>query len=105
MQQKEFYNTIGQPSVAEFKDRGSRFIAYTFSIQTTDDFKNHLNPNSLEILPKVYAEPSLAHAKLTDHFQFMRIGYFCLDSDSTSGKLVFNRTVTLRDMWAKEAKK
>lgn len=73
--------------------------------QIEDDFKNHLNPNSLEILPKVYAEPSLAHAKLTDHFQFMRIGYFCLDSDSTSGKLVFNRTVTLRDMWAKEAKK
>lgn len=73
--------------------------------QIEDDFKNHLNPNSLKVLPKVYAEPSLANAKLTEHYQFMRIGYFCLDKDSSSGKLIFNRTVTLRDMWAKEAKK
>ena len=70
-----------------------------------DDFKNHLNRESLKVLLKVYAEPSLAEATLTDRFQFMRTGYFCLDPDSTKDKLVFNRAVTLRDMWAKEARK
>lgn len=66
-----------------------------------DDFRKYLNPDSLKVL-NVFAEPALAEATLTDRFQFMRIGYFCLDSDSTKDKLVFNRTVTLRDMWAKE---
>lgn len=70
-----------------------------------DDFRNHLNPDSLKVLPTVYAEPELANAKLGDHFQFLRMGYFCLDPDSTPGRLIFNRTATLRDMWAKEAKK
>lgn len=70
-----------------------------------DDFRNHLNPESLQVLPKVYAEPEIVHAKLGEHFQFLRMGYFCLDPDTTSGKIVFNRTVTLRDMWAKEGKK
>jgi glutaminyl-tRNA synthetase len=69
-----------------------------------DDFRNHLNPASLKV-STVYAEPALANAKLGEHFQFLRMGYFCLDPDSTNGRLVFNRTVTLRDMWAKEAKK
>ena len=73
--------------------------------QLPEDFKTYLNPDSLKILPNVYAEPALAKAKAEDRYQFMRIGYFCLDQDSTSGKLVFNRAVTLRDMWAKEAKK
>jgi glutaminyl-tRNA synthetase len=68
-----------------------------------DDFRKYLNPDSLKVL-NVFAEPALAEATLTDRFQFMRIGYFCLDSDSTKDKLVFNRTVTLRDMWAKEKK-
>jgi glutaminyl-tRNA synthetase len=62
-----------------------------------DDFKNHLNPHSLEILNNVYAEPSLKNAKTGEHFQFLRMGYFCLDPDSSADKLVFNRTVTLRD--------
>ena len=70
-----------------------------------DDFKNHINPDSLKILSTVYAEPALGEATLTDRFQFMRTGYFCLDPDSTKGKLVFNRAVTLRDMWAKEVKR
>lgn len=69
-----------------------------------DDFKVHLNPNSLKVLSNVFAEPSLMEATIHDRFQFMRIGYFCLDSDSTKDKLVFNRTVMLRDMWAKEKK-
>src|SRR5258708_1797694 len=62
-----------------------------------DDFKNHLNPHSLHVLPKVYAEPKLLNAKLVDHFQFLRMGYFCLDPNSSGCKLLFNRTVTLRD--------
>ena len=66
-----------------------------------DDFTNHLNPDSLQI-QQGYAEPSLVDASMTDRFQFMRIGYFCLDKDSSKDKLVFNRTATLRDMWAKE---
>lgn len=70
-----------------------------------DDFRNHLNPNSLQVLNKVYAEPELVKAKPGEHFQFLRLGYFCLDSDSSKDKLIFNRTVTLRDMWAKESKK
>ena len=68
--------------------------------QAEGDFRTLLNPESLKVLPKVFAEPSLAMAKSDERFQFMRIGYFCLDPDSTPGKLVFNRTVTLRDMWA-----
>ena len=72
--------------------------------QIEDDFKNHLNPDSLKVLPKIYAEPALANAKLEDRFQFIRTGYFCLDADSTKDKLIFNRTVTLRDMWAKTNK-
>jgi glutaminyl-tRNA synthetase len=72
--------------------------------QIEDDFKNHLNPDSLKVVPKMYAEPALANAKLEDRFQFMRTGYFCLDTDSASGILVFNRTVTLRDTWAKANK-
>ncbi|HEX6224815.1 MAG TPA: glutamine--tRNA ligase/YqeY domain fusion protein [Chryseolinea sp.] len=70
-----------------------------------DDFTNHLNPNSLQILKRVYAEPELAKSKLGEHFQFLRMGYFCLDPDATSSKLIFNRTVTLRDTWAKGAGK
>ena len=70
-----------------------------------DDFKNHLNPESLKVLSKVYAEPSLKEAQEGDRFQFMRTGYFYKDKDSSSDRLVFNRTVTLKDMWAKEVKK
>ncbi|MEJ1238374.1 glutamine--tRNA ligase/YqeY domain fusion protein [Chryseolinea sp. T2] len=70
-----------------------------------DDFKNHLNPASLQILKTVYAEPELAKAKTGEHFQFLRMGYFCLDPDATSDKLIFNRTVTLRDTWTKGAAK
>lgn len=65
------------------------------------DFKDYINPNSLQIVTKAYAEPALAEATLADRFQFLRKGYFCLDKDSTADKLVFNRTVTLKDTWAK----
>lgn len=67
-----------------------------------DDFKNHLNPNSLEIKKDTALEPSLKKAKIGDLYQFERIGYFRVDEDSSKDNLVFNRTVTLRDNWAKK---
>lgn len=68
-----------------------------------DDFKNHLNPDSLEINTKGVLEPSLKYAKIGDQMQFERIGYFRVDEDSSSENLVFNRTITLRDNWAKKS--
>jgi glutaminyl-tRNA synthetase len=65
------------------------------------DWRANLNPNSLEVLPECYLEPSLATARAGDRFQFERLGYFCVDKDSQPGQLVFNRTVTLVDAWAK----
>jgi glutaminyl-tRNA synthetase len=65
------------------------------------DFTKNLNPNSLEILNHCKLEPSLAKAKPGDRFQFERLGYFCADTDSAEGKPIFNRTVSLRDDWAK----
>ncbi len=65
------------------------------------DFLDNLNPNSLEILTGCYVEPMLADAQPGDRFQFMRTGYFAVDPDTTAEKLVFNRTVSLRDTWAK----
>jgi glutaminyl-tRNA synthetase len=65
------------------------------------DFKDYLNPDSLQVLSNVFAEPALLEAKAEERYQFLRKGYFTLDKDSTSGKLIFNRTVTLRDNWAK----
>ena len=69
------------------------------------DFKEHLNPDSLKVLNGVYVEPGLADAAEGVNYQFIRKGYFVLDKDSEPGKLVFNQTVTLKDTWAKEAKK
>lgn len=67
-----------------------------------DDFINHLNPDSLTIVPNALVEPSLKDAKAGDQFQFERQGYFIVDKESTDDKLVFNRTVTLRDNWSKK---
>jgi glutaminyl-tRNA synthetase len=69
------------------------------------DFKDYINPHSLDIIPNALAEPSLKKSKPGDKFQFMRKGYFCVDKDSTADKIIFNRTVTLKDSWAKEAQK
>ncbi len=68
------------------------------------DFMEFLNPNSLEVI-KAYVEPSLQSANVRDRFQFQRLGYFAVDDDSTSKKLVFNKTVGLRDTWARTNKK
>jgi glutaminyl-tRNA synthetase len=69
-----------------------------------DDFKKHLNSHSLEVIT-AKCEPSLKAAKPEDRYQFERMAYFALDYDSKPGKLVFNRTITLKDTWAKEAQK
>jgi len=75
-----------------------------FTVERPDeveDINEIINPNSLEVLNDCYLEPSLAEAKTGDKFQFERTGYFCADPDSTPEKLVFNRTVSLRDTWSK----
>ena len=69
------------------------------------DFKDNINPNSLQIITGAYIEPSIKNAAMDSRYQFIRKGYFCLDKDSTAEKMVFNRTVTLKDAWAKEVKK
>lgn len=80
-----------------------------FSVENVDaqegDFKEYVNPNSLSTITNALAEPALLEASLQDRFQFLRKGYFCMDEDSTPTNLVFNRTVTLKDSWAKEQKK
>jgi glutaminyl-tRNA synthetase len=70
-----------------------------------DDFVKFVNPESLQIIENAFVEPSLAQAKIGEAVQFIRKGYYCLDRDSKPGQLVFNRTVTLKDTWAKEQKK
>ena len=69
------------------------------------DFRTQLNPNSLEVLTGCKLEPSLADAPIGSRFQFERLGYFSLDPDTRAGALVFNRTVTLKDTWAKAQKR
>jgi glutaminyl-tRNA synthetase len=69
------------------------------------DFKEYVNPASLQVVTAAYAEPALKHAKFNERYQFLRKGYFCLDKDSSEDKMIFNRTVTLKDAWAKEQKK
>jgi glutaminyl-tRNA synthetase len=69
------------------------------------DFKEYINPHSLTVIDNAVAEPALAKAGFNERYQFMRKGYFCLDKDTNPARLIFNRTVTLKDGWAKEAKK
>ena len=73
--------------------------------QNAGDYKDYINPDSLKIVESAKVEPALADAKIEDRFQFERVGYFALDKNSTSEKLVFNRTASLRDSWSKVAKK
>lgn len=73
-----------------------------YEVEEGGDFTDNLNPDSLEILVPSKLEPDLANAKIGESFQFMRNGYFCLDSeDSRAGQLIFNRTISLVDSWAK----
>jgi len=70
------------------------------NVEEGHDFKENLNPDSLKVIT-AFAESSVAAAKAGDRFQFERLGYFCVDPDSTPGKLIFNRTVALKDTWSK----
>ncbi len=69
------------------------------------DFKTYINENSLQVIPNAFAEADLKNAKFGDKYQFIRLGYFCVDKDTTADKIIFNRTVGLKDSWAKEEKK
>jgi glutaminyl-tRNA synthetase len=74
-------------------------------VEEGQDVLDNLNPNSLEVIANAKLEPSLAGAAAGDRYQFERLGYFCVDLDSKPGKLVFNRTLPLKDTWAKVEKK
>jgi len=75
------------------------------AVEDDETFLDNLNPDSLKVLTACKVEPSLAETKPGDRYQFMRTGYFCTDPDTTEGHLVFNRTIALRDTWAKMQKK
>ncbi len=76
------------------------FLEEAPDTQKEKDFKEFINLNSLKIV-QGFIEPSVVNAKIGERFQFQRLGYFCVDKDSTATKLIFNRTVTLKDTWAK----
>ena len=80
-------------------------IADVSDIPEDQDWKDFLNPKSLVVVPAAKLENSLSTAKPGERYQFERIGYFCVDLESTTAKPVFNRTVTLKDDWAKIQKK
>jgi glutaminyl-tRNA synthetase len=79
-----------------------------FKVEDVDgaegEFQNHMNSDSLQIVSNAIAEKALTKANLQERYQFLRKGYFFLDKDSTADKLIFNRTVTLKDTWAKANK-
>lgn len=101
--------TLHWVSAAQALKAEVRLYDRLFSVENPSadprDFRELLNPNSLKVLTNCYIEPSLQSAKALDHFQFQRIGYFNIDPDSTPDHLVFNRTVSLKDSWAKEQNK
>jgi len=78
-----------------------RLFNHPFPDKEGESFLDHINPDSLRVLPGAKVEPSIKSAKAGDRFQFERVGYFCVDPDSAEDKLVFNRTIALRDSWAK----
>jgi glutaminyl-tRNA synthetase len=101
--------TIHWVSVAHALEAEIRLYDRLFKVenpsQEEGDFKEYINPDSLQIIHQAYVEPSLLTANIGNHYQFIRKGYFCLDKETSSEKLVFNRTVSLKDAWAKEVKK
>jgi glutaminyl-tRNA synthetase len=100
--------TIHWVSAAHAKTAEIRNYDRLFTVESPDseegDFKEYLNPESIEIVERAYIEPYLAKADADTGYQFIRKGYYCLDSDSTTDHLVFNRTVSLKDAWAKGKK-
>lgn len=108
--QKKVKGTIHWVSASEAIEAEVRLYDRLFTVEEPDadkdkDFLDLLNPNSLEIIPKALIEPSLKNSKPGDRYQFERHGYFCVDTKyTTTEKLVFNRTVTLKDSWGNKAK-
>ena len=103
--QRKVKGTIHWVSIPHAKEAEVRIYDRLFTNESPDkdkevDFKEFINPNSLKVITG-YVEPSLVTSKELDHFQFQRLGYFCVDRDSTAENLVFNKTVGLRDTWAK----
>jgi glutaminyl-tRNA synthetase len=100
--------TIHWVSKAHAKTAEIRSYDRLFSVEAPDseegDFKDYLNPNSIEVINNAYIEPWLAQASKTERYQFIRKGYYSLDIDSTPEHLIFNRTVGLKDAWAKAKK-
>ena len=100
--------TIHWVSCAHAKDAEIRLYDRLFAVEnpaaSEEELKDILNPDSLHIIPNAKIEPALLTASKTDKFQFLRLGYFCLDKHSSADKLIFNRTVGLKDSWAKENK-
>ncbi|MDO4511929.1 MAG: glutamine--tRNA ligase/YqeY domain fusion protein [Bacteroidales bacterium] len=103
--------TLHWVSARHCKDAEVRIYDRLFAVEnpsadTEHDFRELLNPDSLKVIENAKIEPFLAEtAKQGDKFQFQRIGYFCVDEDTTEEKLVFNRTIGLKDSWAKQNKK
>ena len=101
--------TLHWVSVAHAVAAEIRLYDRLFTAENVDaaegDFKDYINADSLQVIQTAYAEPALTGSNLIDRYQFIRKGYFCLDKDSGSEKIIFNRTVTLKDAWAKEVKK
>jgi glutaminyl-tRNA synthetase len=101
--------TIHWVSVPHAKTAEVRLYDRLFKVENPaseeGDFKDYINPDSLTILPAAYIEPSLAETEPLDKFQFLRLGYFTTDKNSRPGHLIFNKTVGLKDSWAKEVKK
>jgi glutaminyl-tRNA synthetase len=103
--QRKVKGTIHWVSINHAIEADVRIYDRLFTHENPDgdkdvDFKEYINPNSLEVI-KGYLEPSLISAKNGERFQFQRLGYYCVDKDSSAEKLVFNKTVGLRDTWAK----
>ena len=88
-----------------YKINPERFLVVVNASNKEKDFKEFLNPNSLNIIEKAFVEPSVKNAKALSYYQFERLGYFNVDKDSTKDLMVFNKTVGLRDSWAKAGKK
>lgn len=103
---KKVKGTLGWVSAPHAVDAEIRLYDRLFSTENLntidDEFTNHLNPDSLKVIENAKLEPSIASANAGDQFQFERQGYFIVDKDSTADKVVFNRTVTLRDNWSKK---
>ncbi|SHG74351.1 glutaminyl-tRNA synthetase [Pedobacter caeni] len=97
--------TIHWVSTKHAKSAEIRTYDRLFTVESPDaeegDFKDYLNPNSVDIIKQAYIEPYLANADVDSRYQFIRKGYYCVDKDSTPEHLVFNRTVGLKDAWAK----